>query len=227
MSLDIRWYSDRNIFDKRIVRLLSDLGLDLVIDVGANRGQFGSTLYEHGFGGTLVSFEPIPAAYGILEEVAARSGQDWRVAPRLALTSAEGTAYLTLAQNSASSSLLEFSEQMGTVVPVAKAVDRLSVATARLDEVLDTLGLKHRRFALKIDTQGSEMAVLEGSTGVEAQIGLIMLEASIAQLYVGQPSYHEIDQYLRQKGWSLRDIEPGYRNPRTLHLCEFDAVYVR
>jgi FkbM family methyltransferase len=227
LSVDVKKYSERNIFQKRIVKFLSDLEVDLLIDVGANRGQFGSSMYEHGYRGTIVSFEPIPDAYDQLVQLAAQSGQDWRVAPAMALTDSNGTAELTIAKNSASSSLLAFTDRMTEVVPIATATGKITVETSRLDNYLMKAGLGERSFALKMDTQGSEMAVLAGGFGVEANINLVMLEASIAQLYQGQPYYYEIDKYLRHRGWKLIDIEPGYRHPKSLALCEFDAVYAK
>jgi FkbM family methyltransferase len=227
VSLDVRKYSDRNIFQKRIVKFLSDLRVDLLIDVGANRGQFGHSMYEHGYRGTIVSFEPIPDAHDQLVRLAAQSGYDWRVAPCTALTDNNGTAELTITKNSASSSLLAFTDRMTEFVPIATVKGKIIVETARLDNFLMKAGLAERSFALKIDTQGSEMAVLAGALKVEPNIHLVMLEASIAQLYQEQPSYHEIDTYLRHRGWKLIDIEPGYRHPESLALCEFDAVYAK
>jgi FkbM family methyltransferase len=227
LSLDIRRYSDRNIFPKRIVRFLSERHLNLVIDVGANRGQFGNTLYEHGFSGTLVSFEPIPLAYDKLKIAAKNSGRDWRIARRMALSSEKSTAKLTIAQNSASSSLLEFSDRLEACIPIAKAVDEITVDTERLDVAIRDFDLNGRKMAIKIDTQGSEMSVLKGCANIEKDIEMIILETSIGQLYIGQPSYHEIDDFLRKKGWKLGDIEPGYRDPETLQLLEFDGVYIR
>jgi FkbM family methyltransferase len=227
ISIDIRNYSARNIFDQRIVHFLSDLDCDLVVDVGANRGQFGKTLFGHGFKGKLISFEPIPEAHALLSIAAQSESPNWIVAAPMAITDGCGTANLTIAQNSASSSLLGFTDKMKDLVPVARAVDEITVPTNRLDQALSDLGYGGRRIALKIDTQGSEMAVLIGSEGVFDKIAMIMLEASISQMYQDQPSYFEIDLFLRERGWQLFDIEPGYRNPKNLALCEFDAIYVR
>jgi FkbM family methyltransferase len=227
LNLDLRRYSARNVFMKRVAKILADDRLDLVVDVGANRGQFANELFREGYAGAILSFEPIPEAHAKLVAASATSGRDWRVAPPMALTETAGVAEINLAANSASSSLLSFGEAMATAVPVAAAAGRQTIQTRRLDEVLPTLGVEGRRFGLKVDTQGSEMAVLKGAESVEAQIDLLIIEVSIAQFYNGQPAYHELDELLRSKGWRLIDIEPGYRHPSSLHLCEFDAVYRR
>src|SRR5687767_12447049 len=51
--------------------LMRRLGIDLVLDVGANTGQFAGELREQGFQGRIISFEPIPAVYRDLERNAA------------------------------------------------------------------------------------------------------------------------------------------------------------
>lgn len=42
-----------------LVRLLHRYEIDLVLDVGAHRGDFGALLREAGYRGRIVSFEPL------------------------------------------------------------------------------------------------------------------------------------------------------------------------
>lgn len=64
-------------------------GIDLVLDVGANTGQYGQRLRKASYGGAIVSFEPVPSAFTSLARKAGRDA-NWR-AERLALGAHGGT----------------------------------------------------------------------------------------------------------------------------------------
>ncbi len=49
-------------------RLMSWRQIDLVIDVGANSGQYGGALRAAGYGGRILSFEPLAEAFAMLSE---------------------------------------------------------------------------------------------------------------------------------------------------------------
>lgn len=51
-----------------IINLINACEIDLVLDVGANRGQFGKTLRQEGYRGEIHSFEPVSATFEHLKE---------------------------------------------------------------------------------------------------------------------------------------------------------------
>lgn len=227
LGFDIRRHGIRTDPSIRICRVLSTRKIDLVLDIGANTGQFGQALFDNGFGGRVVSFDPLPDAHARLVERAGRSGRDWMVAPRAALDDKVGVARFIVATNSASSSLLDQSSRLAEVAPAAASVGEIEVPTATLDGAVSGFLGENDRVAIKIDTQGAELRVLQGGTATVRRADMILIEMSIAQLYEGQPSYHELDQYLRACGFSLIDIDPTVRDPNSGLLAEFDAIYVR
>jgi FkbM family methyltransferase len=88
-------------------RILDQQHINVVIDVGANEGQFATKLRRLGFDGRITSFEPDSRPYARL---VARHGRDpaWRGYP-IALGDADTDAEFNLAVDSVLSSFLSLS----------------------------------------------------------------------------------------------------------------------
>ena len=48
--------------EQHLANVIADRNIDLIVDVGANVGQYAKSLRLHGYGGRIVSFEPIAEA---------------------------------------------------------------------------------------------------------------------------------------------------------------------
>lgn len=196
-----------------------------MLDVGANTGQYASSLLRAGYPGEIISFEPLPEAHAALTR-AAEAHPRWRVAPRAALSDTDGEAQFEVAGNSVSSSLLDMAPVHWTAAPPSAPVGKIPVQTRRLDAIWNELGLSGPVF-LKMDTQGSEAMVLAGAEGCLANVSAVQSEMSVVQLYEGQPLAHEIDNRLRSRGFRCVDMIPGFRDPESFELLQYDGVYVR
>jgi FkbM family methyltransferase len=137
--------------------------LRTVLDVGANRGQFALVASQRWPNARLVCFEPLPAPRGALTRVLRDNGR-LRVLG-IALTDHAGTEELHVSRADDSSSLLPITARQVAAFPGTEEVHTLEVRTARLDEEVRP-GSFERPAALKIDVQGSELAVLHGATGI-------------------------------------------------------------
>jgi FkbM family methyltransferase len=73
---------------------LAELEIDCVLDVGANRGQFARHLRAIGYRGRIVSFEPNPDEFAILQRSFA-SDPAWSGYP-IALGKGNGTLQLKI-----------------------------------------------------------------------------------------------------------------------------------
>ncbi len=117
--------------------ILDNQGVNLVLDVGANAGQFGLSLRASGYAGRIVSFEPLESARRIL--VAASAGDErWEVADRAAIGHEEEEIDLHVSANSVSSSALEMLDTHLRSAPGSHYVGVERVALRRLDALAAT-----------------------------------------------------------------------------------------
>jgi FkbM family methyltransferase len=211
---------------RSLVRILDHHGIDAVLDVGANVGQYATRLRQGGWGGRIVSFEPLPDAHAVLEKAAAPDAL-WEIAPRMALGAGAGTVSLNVSAESDMSSTLPFVPEMADLLDSAAYTGTVTAPLARLDEVFGEYAGNTGRVLLKIDTQGTEAAVLEGASGVLDRIYGIQLELSIVPVYQGERTYLDMIAALGELGFQPALFIPGYFNQRSARLISMDGVFIR
>jgi FkbM family methyltransferase len=209
----------------RRVRLIEHHGIDTVLDIGANAGQFGCELRALGYGGRIVSFEPLTEAFKRLQEVTRRD-KGWRVL-NIALGDAAGEQKIHLASNSESSSLLEMMPLHLDAAPYSRYTGQETVHVETLDAMFDELCGDARNIYMKIDTQGYEAQVLRGAARSLARIDTIQIEMSLAPLYVGQALFEELYANLTGSGYVLVGAENNFGDARTGHLLQIDGIFHR
>jgi FkbM family methyltransferase len=205
--------------------LLEGHGIDTVLDVGANAGQYARSLRRHGFAGDIVSFEPLTSAFERLE-AAAESDPRW-TAVHAALGSEASQAHMHVAGNSASSSILEMLPKHLEVAPESRVVGAEDVTVIRLDSVLDQYVRGDATLFLKIDTQGYERQVLEGAAHVLPRISGMQLELSLEPMYRGETLAEDMIALVRGHGFTPVWIGHGLRDPADLRLLQLDALFFR
>jgi FkbM family methyltransferase len=175
------------------------LAVDIVIDAGANRGQFAHELRDIGYKGWIVSFEPIQAEFEKL--VRSFEGDAKWKGYRLALGQEEKDAEFHIHAATDFSSFLE---------PRSKT--RISgsetVRMSRLDALFDELSSLSRdpKIFLKMDTQGYDVEVFKGASGILPHIRGLQSELSIHPLYVGMPHYLEALAEYEKAGFELVNL---------------------
>lgn len=209
----------------RIVTTLTALGLDTVLDVGANIGQFGSALRASGFRGRLISCEPLTDAFAQLERRSAND-PDWTVR-QLAVGAEPGTLEINVAGNSFSSSLLPMTRAHADAAPGSDFVGTQPVAVTTVADLARELGVDPARALLKIDTQGYESQVLDGAGPLVGQFAAVALELSFVPLYEGQRLFDDLVARLVAAGFTLYGLEPGFADPRTGRTLQCDGLFVR
>lgn len=219
-------YSIHTSAGAQLDRLLKHVGIELVLDVGANRGQYAAQLRLHGYTGRIVSFEPLAAAHAELT-AAARKDPGWSVAPRMALGESTGEIDIHVSGNSFSSSILEMLPEHEQAAPGSGYVTRETVPLKRLDEVAGDLVAKARNVLLKIDTQGYEDRVLAGASALLPTLAAIQTELSLVPLYADQPLFDEMRAKIEALGFVLFAVFPGYVHEQTGQTLQIDGFFVR
>jgi FkbM family methyltransferase len=210
---------------RQLQRGLDAFGIDLVFDVGANKGQFAREIRDVGFSGRIVSFEPLSAAYRELTAAAANDPL-WTVHERCALGDREGVVQLNVAGNSVSSSILEMAAVHVAAAPGSAYVAHEETALLTLDSVAQKyLGDSQRPF-LKIDTQGFEWQVLTGAAQTLPSIRGVLCELSLVVLYEGQQLWREMVDRLEGAGFALWGLQPSFMDQRGRNL-QCDAIFFR
>lgn len=225
-GIEIYRYSVHTSTGAQINRLLNNFGIDLVLDVGANAGQYATELRSNGYLGRIVSFEPLSSAHARLRRTALNDSA-WQVAPRMALGAEGGEAKIHVAGNSLSSSILEMLSRHERAAPDSKIVSNENVPLHRLDAVAGEFILEARSILLKIDTQGYEDRVLSGAAGILAKVVAIQCELSLVPLYADQRLFDQMRAGLGDMGFELFALFPGYVHEETGQTLQLDGFFVR
>jgi FkbM family methyltransferase len=202
--------------------LLAAYRIELVIDVGANRGEYARELRDHGYGGRIVSLEPSSRAFPELSTRCARDPR-WE-ARRLAAWDEDGSIQLGIADTFSSAMPVE--PRLATLFPEAVPA-RVEAAPATR---LDTAGLAlpdGGRTLLKLDVQGGEHRALAGATGILDRVTMIETELSVTPLYRGQPLLSDIVCLLDSQGYQLLTLDPILRDRITGEHLQFDGLFAR
>jgi FkbM family methyltransferase len=204
--------------------ILRRYGVNLVLDVGANAGQYGLSLrHEARYRGRILSFEPVAEPFAVLQQ---RSGSDgaWTCS-QLALSDRDGTAEITIAAASECSSFLPFQEVPPAAVPGAVPIGSRTVSTARLDTVAP-VGPGDVAM-LKLDVQGSEPQVLAGAVATMPSVFLVECELAFERLYKTQPTVREMIDLFDDLGFHPISVAPGPIDFETASLTYVDAILAR
>ena len=211
---------------EQLMLALRHFDVDLVVDVGANAGQYARELFTAGFAGEIVSIDPLPDAHAALV-AAARRQPRWQVLERMAAGDCKAEVQLQVAGNSLSSSVLPMLERHVQAAPGSAPVGMITVQQHTLDEVVLERVRRSRCALLKIDTQGYEHPVLLGATRCLELVRLVQLELSLQPLYAGQKLWLELVQHMQQRGFSLWSVQPEFCDPQTGQLLQVNGLFLR
>ena len=225
IGYDIVRYDARHHPLARRKHLMESYRINLVLDVGANVGDYGKQLRSIGYKGKIISFEPLSSAYKELI-IKANSDASWE-AMNYALGNTNCITEINIAGNLDSSSILEMLPSHLKSAPQSEYVGKEKIRVRTLDSVFETMCSQDQNIYLKMDTQGYEKHIVEGAEQALKYIDTIQLEMSLIPLYKNQSLFYEMYQLLSQKGYSLVSIEQGFSDKKTGQLLQIDGIFHR
>ncbi len=225
-GLEVHRFIPKSSPQAQVLAILNNACIDLVLDVGANKGQFSQEIRTAGYAGRIVSFEPLPNPYEELEEISRRDPL-WNLHPRCALGATDGEIDINVAGNSLSSSVLPMLDVHRAVAPESAYLGKETVPLCKLDSVATEYLAAAKNVFLKIDTQGYESQVLDGARETLPGIAGIMLELSLVPLYEGQTLWLDMVKRLIDEGFALWAIQQVLIAPDTGQTLQVDGIFLR
>jgi len=185
----------------RVLRNLRPV--NTVVDIGANRGQFALVSRHYFPEAMIMSFEPLPVPAAVYRSVFERDShtklEEAAVGPR------PGEAEIHLSERDDSSSLLPITECQEALFPGTAEARTMKIRVVRLADVLPSHEISSPAL-LKLDVQGFELRVLEGSEDLLPQFDWVYVECSFVELYAGQAFADEVIAWLRERGFRLTGV---------------------
>ena len=190
------WRLGQFSLDRHIRMLFKRLEVDFVIDVGAHSGQFGEMLRRDvGYRGPILSFEPQHDVVQALH-AKARTDGNWQVM-EMALGESPGRHELNVCASTTFSSFKD-PDPKGRSAASQVVTRRDLVEIRRLDSFPVARGA---RIYLKMDTQGFDLEVIKGATGLLDGVVAVQTEVAFIPLYKDVPDWHESVATFRRLGF--------------------------
>ncbi len=197
--------------------------ISIVLDVGANTGQYALSLRRFGYKKKIISFEPQLKEY---KKILKNSSDDnnWFIHERIALGEKKRIKKIYNSKNSVSSSLKKINPIHTRADPKSKIVSTEIVKVKKLDDIFKNYHKRNKNILLKIDTQGYEYEVLKGSIKSLKHINLIQIELSLVNLYKNQVNWLKVLNFLEKKNFRVIKFFDGFKNKKNNEFLQIDCL---
>ena len=208
------------------IELIKQYKIDLILDVGANLGQFATDIRNAGYQGQIISFEPVKQCYQYLTSIA---DDAWQV-ENFALGDKDSEEEINISNKTVFSSILDVNEfGKSNFSNSIEVVDKQSIQVKRLDDIIRKLvnDLGKRKVFLKLDTQGYDNRVIRGALQTLKYVQILQTEISCKGIYKDTPSVTQRLDELFSIGFNIVGIFPISRDKNTTEILEFDCLLIR
>ena len=196
----------------------------VIIDVGANVGQFSYSAAELFPNAQIYSFEPEPNIATKLRENLKGKG-NVSIYP-CALGDQTGEVTFHVNKYSLSSSVLPLAEAHQAAFPEAEEIRMINVPQETLDLVFAQIPLRSP-ILLKIDVQGYESSVIAGAKEFLKKADYVIVEVSFEPMYQGEMGFQDILRMMEENNFTFRCPVDVSTNARNSAYVQMDALFVR
>jgi FkbM family methyltransferase len=208
-----------------LLRFIRERNVTVLLDIGANLGQYAFALRDLGFEGRIISFEPLEEQFKLLEKEGLHD-QRWEC-HKFAIGEEEKDITIRISANSESSSILPMLDLHLEACPSSAYIKEQPAKIKRLDMFLPQTIDESDRLMIKIDVQGYELKALKGAGKFLSRVEVIDIELSLVPLYDGQPLFLEIMSFFEENGFVPVSIQNAFTDPRNDHALQVDAIFLR
>ena len=208
----------------QIASYLSLNNIKLVLDIGANKGQFAKSILKKNSNYKVLSIEPIESCHEeLLKE--SKKFKNWSIYEKfVAISDKKSIKDFYITRNNHSSSLLNpiYSDDLDKRIKKAHEVVREEkIKTITVKELIDNTDIDPNFTCLKLDIQGMEFQVINSVLNDKIRFKNIIIEASLEPLYQGEKNFEDLKKILFKNGYKidiLRNSLVSEKNFKTLQL---------
>jgi FkbM family methyltransferase len=199
---------------------LRKLDVKVVLDGGANQGQWVEYCRQIWPDAKYVCFEPLP-------ECASNIPRDDKVTVvEMALGDRFGKVSFNRSSFNQSSSVLKMGDLHKKLYPFSAGESTCEVEMTTMDEWCEKSGVWPD--LVKLDLQGYELQAMIHSPRVMMKAKVVCCETSFLELYDGQPLFGEVHDYMTQIGFRYMGcIQPPMGSPEDGTPLEEDSWWVK
>ena len=224
-GFEVRRHSIHTSESARVKKLFDYHQIDLVLDVGANIGQYRKFLRELDYTGRIVSFEPLSSAYSRLQKLS-RKDPLWEVAPQTAIGNEEGEITINISNNSFSSSILPMLDSHLMAAPQSAYCGAEVISITKLDTIAKKyITSNTKSIFIKVDVQGYEKQVIAGAVQLLPLVKGFEVELSFVRLYKDQPLWKEMITFLEKLGYEPHLFLPEFTDINTGRLLQMNGFF--
>lgn len=183
-----------------------------IIDVGAYEGNWTRLARRVFPNASTLMVEPQASKAPLLQRVAGELPEAQYVMALLASQAGRAVTFYEM-------------ETGSSMMPENSDVPRREVRliTRTLDEIAAEFS---QPIFLKIDAQGAELEILEGSEQTILRCDLIQLEVALQDYNTGAPDFQQVVTFMKERGFVPYDIS-GFSRPNGVDLVQIDLLFVR